>query len=125
METTMITTKGQQPEMTTEELDSTLDVQYKRILKFDIGGDKFECTEETLLPVKDSLLGRVLQEDPILYKDAKGYFFFDRNGKFFSYILDFLRTKKKSWPEGNEYQKKMEKEFEYFGIPMDVFGKLK
>jgi len=124
METTTIaTTKGPQ-DMTLEELDSTLDVQYKRILKFDIGGDKFECTEETLLPVRDTLLGRVLQEDPILYKDAKGYFFFDRNGKFFSYILDFLRTKKKSWPDGNEYQKKMEKEFEYFGIPLDLFGKL-
>jgi hypothetical protein len=112
---------GIPPQITQEELDNILDVQHKKIIKFDISGEKYECTEETLLPVKESLLGRVLYEDPMLIKDAKGYFFFDRNGKYFSYLLDFLRTKQQSWPKEDEIDKKMRKEFEFFEIPMDLF----
>ena len=109
----------------TESIHSSLDVQQKRIIKFNIGGDIHECTEETLLPVKYSLLGRTLYEDPILFKDQKGRFFFDRSGRYFSYLLNFLRTKKKSWPDGVEYNKKMEEELKYFGISINIFGDLK
>lgn len=108
-----------------EDLDRILDVQYKKIIKFDISGEKYECTEEILLPVKDSLLGRALYEDPVLTKDAKGYFFFDRNGKCFSYILDYLRTKQQSWPKDDQIEKKMRKEFEFFGIHYPLFEKEK
>jgi len=124
MESTISTVK-QPEEINKENLDEILDIQYKKIIKFDISGEKFECTEETLIPVKNTLLGRVLYEDPILHKDAKGYFFFDRNGKYFSYLLDFLRTKTKSWPDGAEYDKKVKQELEFFGIPMNLFGELK
>ena len=98
------------------------DILYKKIMKFNIGGRKFECIEDILLPIKDSLLGRCLYDDNMLYKDSEGYFFFDSNGYLFEYILEYLRNKKLVWPKNSIAKEKLKKELEFFGISEELFS---
>ncbi len=107
--------------ITPVELNDILDIIPKRTIKFNISGKKFECLEETLMPVRDTALGRTLYDDQLLVKDEKGYYLFDRDARYFAFLLDFLRTKKMSWPNESTYSEKMEKEFEYFGIRWNLF----
>lgn len=71
------------------------DQQFKKlsnIIKINVGGKRFTTTLTTLISKKDSMLAAMFSGRFDIEKDEEGYFFIDRNGKYFSAILDYLRT---------------------------------
>jgi len=101
--------------------DKEWDVMHKKIIKFLVSGQKFECTEDILIPVKNTLLGRTLYDDKVLYKNSEGYFFFDRTPQYFEMLLDYLRTKKLAYPTNPKAKEKFKKELAYFAIDENLF----
>uniref|UniRef100_A0A6C0E8Y5 BTB domain-containing protein n=1 Tax=viral metagenome TaxID=1070528 RepID=A0A6C0E8Y5_9ZZZZ len=61
------------------------------IIKLNIGGVLYQTTENTLLKYPDSFLASIFYEKHLLPTDENGYYFIDRDGKLFEYILRFLR----------------------------------
>jgi hypothetical protein len=71
------------------------------IIHLNIGGQKFTSTRSTLCQVEGSLLATMFSGrwERGLKRDEDGAVFFDVNPQYFSYILDYLRTKKFASPE--------------------------
>jgi len=59
-------------------------------INLNIGGTLFHTYRSTLLKYPDSLLFTLLLDDDV-EKDEDGVILLDRNGMYFSYILDWLR----------------------------------
>ncbi|KYR00619.1 hypothetical protein DLAC_02643 [Tieghemostelium lacteum] len=61
-----------------------------------IGGKKFEVLPSTLYQYPSTLLGTIFHPNNrhLRRPDKKGEYFFDRNGKYFTSILEFYRTGK-------------------------------
>ncbi|CAB4022801.1 SH3KBP1-binding 1, partial [Paramuricea clavata] len=73
------------------------------IILLNVGGQKFTSTRSTLCQVEGSLLATMFSgrwEDG-LKRDEDGAVFLDVNPQYFSYILDYLRTKKIASPENS------------------------
>lgn len=65
-----------------------------QLVKLDFGGMRFTTSVDTLTSGEgDNFFKSLLRGGQIpSYQDADGYYFIDRNGKYFEPILDFLRT---------------------------------
>ncbi|CAF0860449.1 unnamed protein product [Didymodactylos carnosus] len=57
-----------------------------------VGGDKFQTTEETLTKENDTFFTALFSQQWQLEKDEEGSIFIDRDGKLFAYILRYFRT---------------------------------
>ncbi|CAF1642654.1 unnamed protein product, partial [Didymodactylos carnosus] len=57
-----------------------------------VGGDKFQTSVETLTKEKGTFFTALFSKQWPLEKDDEGCVFIDRNGKLFTYILEYLRT---------------------------------
>ena len=78
-----------------------LDVSDDDIIRLNVGGQNFTTTRSTLCQVEGSLLATMFSgrwEDAVK-RDQDGAVFFDFNPQYFSYILEYLRTKKIATPE--------------------------
>ncbi len=65
------------------------------IIKLNIGGDHFTTSKSTLMKHEPTMLSTMFSSSNFkLTTDAEGYYFIDRNGKYFEYILKFLRDDK-------------------------------
>mmetsp|Transcript_12403 Transcript_12403/g.21034 ORF Transcript_12403/g.21034 Transcript_12403/m.21034 type:complete len:150 (-) Transcript_12403:675-1124(-) len=63
------------------------------LIKLDVGGYRYKTTLATLQSRRGSMLERMFggtELSPSLL-DEDGFYFIDRNGRIFEYILDFLR----------------------------------
>ena len=86
------------------------------ILNIDVGGQKFRVLRETVMKYPQSLLAQV-----ITGKDIKNMlildscYFFDRNPRYFSVILDYMRIGKLFLPS-NLLQDQMKEEMLYWKI---------
>jgi len=86
------------------------------IVKLDVGGKHFTSSIATLTKYPNSLLGEVFSGEHSLPKNEEGRYFIDRNGKYFSYILEYLRDGQWTVPAKKEVRAKLRKEVKYFGL---------
>jgi hypothetical protein len=63
------------------------------IVNLNVGGSRFSTSRQTLCSVQDSFFGSLLSGRIPSCRDEHGYIFIDRDPKYFSLILNFLRTK--------------------------------
>ncbi|XP_068120941.1 BTB/POZ domain-containing protein KCTD14 [Hyperolius riggenbachi] len=62
------------------------------IVQLNIGGDIFTTTLGTLKKCQASKLFELFNGQPKLRTDSEGRYFIDRDGKYFKYILEYLRN---------------------------------
>ncbi|XP_056416281.1 BTB/POZ domain-containing protein KCTD14 [Hyla sarda] len=62
------------------------------VVQLNIGGEIYTTTIGTLKKYQGSKLFEMFNGQPKLRTDAEGRFFIDREGKYFRYILEFLRS---------------------------------
>lgn len=99
-----------------KQMSSVLQLQENRV-KLNVGGVKFVTSLDTLLMHPDSMLGSMFSGKYRLEKDEKGYFFIDRDGTHFRYILNFLRTGSLLVPEDPLIRRELQIEAEFYQIP--------
>jgi len=88
-----------------------------RIL-LDVGGCTFASTFETLTRIPDSWIGRMFSgRFPVKVNEEDGSVLIDRDGKYFDYILKFLRD-----PENTKIKMKDRSEFEEFKQEVEFYG---
>lgn len=68
-----------------------LDTSISTIIKLDVGGIKYTTSIQTLIHVRTSRLYTMFNTSIGLKRDESGYYFIDRNGEVFQYILSYLR----------------------------------
>ncbi len=87
-----------------------------KIVKLNIGGTLFSTTLVTLCADQNSMLASMFSGRYALDRDESGHIFIDRNGEWFSLILDWLRTKAVSPHLTPHQQFHLRKEAEFFQI---------
>ena len=91
------------------------------IIKLNIGGQRFATTLPTISKFPDSMLAVMFSgrfAAPVL--DEDGYYFIDRDGSHFRYILNFLRDGTVVLPDDTRVRKEILKEAIYFQLPQLV-----
>lgn len=86
------------------------------VVELNVGGVYYTTALTTLTRDEYSVLGSVFTGKQTCPKDAKGRYFFDRDGVLFRYILDFLRDGALTLPEGFREQDRLHKEAIYFRL---------
>ncbi|OMJ75899.1 hypothetical protein SteCoe_24839 [Stentor coeruleus] len=71
------------------------------ILYLSVGGVKYETTRQTLCCDQNSMLAAMFSGRHTLACNSKGYYFIDRDGKLFRYILNFLRNQELTISQDN------------------------
>lgn len=69
------------------------------IVRLNVGGTKYITTKSTLRKYPQSMLGTMFMGNVPLSTDKDGYYFIDRCGHIFEYILQFIRCGKLVLPE--------------------------
>ena len=69
------------------------------IVRLNVGGTKYITANSTLQKYPQSMLGAMFRENFPLLTDEDGYYFIDRCGHIFQYILQFLRCGRLVLPE--------------------------
>ena len=69
--------------------------EFSAIIKLDVGGNRFTTSRATLCRCSDTMLGAMFSGRHALLQDVDGYYFIDRDGTNFRYILNFLRAPEK------------------------------
>jgi hypothetical protein len=65
------------------------------IINLNVGGHRYTTSKHTLCKNRPSMLSTMFSSDNFkLTCDSEGYYFIDRNGELFKYILKFLRDDK-------------------------------
>ena len=70
------------------------------LVRLNVGGTKYITEKATLRKYPDSVLGAMFRGNIPLSTDGDGYYFIDRCGHIFQYILQFLRSGKLILPKG-------------------------
>lgn len=86
------------------------------LVELNVGGVHYTTTLSTLTQEKSSLLNEIFSNKDTLLKDAKGRYFLDRDGVLFRFILDYLRDKQLSLPDGFREKQRLQKEAEHFKL---------
>lgn len=85
-------------------------------IELDVGGYLYSTTLETLRSVPGSLLSVMFSGQHKLVPDSKGRYFIDRNGKYFYFILDYLRDGFIELPEDEHKRKLVLHEARFYGL---------
>jgi hypothetical protein len=89
--------------------------QDEKIIYLNVGGHKYVTTRQTLLNERDpNYFTGLLSNKFEITRDKEGNIFIDRNGKYFEFILDYLRTGELNCPNGT--RSKVLKEADYYQI---------
>eukprot|EP01112_Ceratiomyxa_fruticulosa_P017831 TRINITY_DN5625_c0_g1_i1.p1 TRINITY_DN5625_c0_g1~~TRINITY_DN5625_c0_g1_i1.p1 ORF type:complete len:160 (-),score=10.66 TRINITY_DN5625_c0_g1_i1:59-538(-) len=86
-----------------------------RIVKLNVGGVLFTTTSSTLTSHGENFFSGLLSGRFGDLKDENGAFFIDRNGEYFSHILEFLRTSELTVPQGVD-KKLISREARFYSI---------
>jgi len=73
------------------ETESRVSESLPRVIPLNVGGYNFVTTLSTLTKDKHSMLAAMFSGRHELDTDSEGRYFIDRDGKYFKYILNFLR----------------------------------
>lgn len=85
-------TTSQNSETKQSELVSSNSLIPTEIIKLNIGGIKYMTTKSTLTRISFSFFSNLLEGLLPSTKDEEGYYFIDREGLYFSPILNYMRT---------------------------------
>ncbi|KAF6023449.1 hypothetical protein EB796_018242 [Bugula neritina] len=83
------------------------------VVSLNVGGVYFTTLRSTLLKYQNSMLAAMFSGRHEMQVDSRGASFIDRNGTYFGYILEFLRTE--TLPP-NEYAVGVLMEARYYGL---------
>ena len=83
-------------------------------MKLNIGGHYFTTTRQTLTKDPNSMLAAMFSGKSDMKPAEDGAFFIDRDGTHFRFILNYLRTGKLTFPEGEKAFKELQEEAEYY-----------
>ena len=86
------------------------------IVRLNVGGTKYITTKSTLRKYPQSMLGTMFMGNVPLSTDKDGYYFIDRCGHIFQYILQFLRCGKLVLPKNFNELQLLETEADFFQI---------
>lgn len=86
------------------------------IVRLNVGGTKYITTKSTLRKYPQSMLGAMFREDLPISADEDGYYFIDRCGHIFQYILQFLRCGRLVLPEGFNESELLQLEADFYQI---------
>eukprot|EP01083_Nonionella_stella_P078632 215280_1 len=86
------------------------------IIKLNVGGVKYVTTKTTLL--KSGYFVALLSGNFAVDLDDEGAYFIDRNGKYFEYILDYMRSGCTVIP--SEYKTIVQIESDFFQIKLEL-----
>jgi hypothetical protein len=88
-----------------------------RFIKLNVGGRRFQTTALTLSQSDPtSLLGSIFSGTYDVQYNDKGEIYIDREGKYFHYILEYLRDGFVLLPEDKNIMLKVAKEAEFYGL---------
>jgi len=90
--------------------------QFKRRVKLNVGGSKFETTLSTLTRHPDSMLAVMFSGRHEVPQDDGGYVFIDRDGTHFRTILNFLRTGVLDVPTSQKAASELTRELQYYQL---------
>ena len=93
--------------------------QFKRRVKLNVGGSKFETTLTTLTRYPDSMLGSMFSGRHEVPPDEEDYIFIDRDGTHFRTILNFLRTGVLDVTSSTKDATELKREMEYYQLGID------
>eukprot|EP01083_Nonionella_stella_P268921 909421_1 len=105
-----------------EEKDMTNDEIKHRLLSsgepilLNIGGRTFATTLTTLSSERDSILYKMFDEKWSLKPSKDGSYFIDRNGRYFEYILDYMRNNTLNIPSDKHIIRHLISEAEYYQL---------
>ena len=71
--------------------ESSVVVPFPSIVSLNVGGSLFTTRLSTLLSSPNSMLATMFSGSYPMDQDSNGRYFIDREGKHFSYILNYLR----------------------------------
>ena len=86
------------------------------LVRLNVGGTKYITEKTTLRKYPDSVLGAMFRGNIPLSTDGDGYYFIDRCGHIFQYILQFLRSGKLILPKGFCELELLEEEASFYEI---------
>ena len=86
------------------------------LVRLNVGGTKYITEKTTLRKYPDSVLGAMFRGNITLSTDGDGYYFIDRCGHIFQYILQFLRSGKLVLPKGFCELELLEEEASFYEI---------
>lgn len=91
---------------------------YDDIITFNIGGQIHSTRRSTINENVDSqsLLSLIIKDQTKIQLDKNGHYFIDRDGKYFSYILNYFREKKLNLPENFNELKQLFSEAKFYQI---------
>ena len=91
------TQQAQQISPSTTSVAATVLPPVNEVVTLNVGGFEYSTLRRTLLKVP--LFSQLFQNESLAIKDNKGRYFIDRDGRLFSYILQYLRTGVAVMPE--------------------------
>ncbi|KAM8977827.1 potassium channel regulatory protein [Pelodytes ibericus] len=89
----------------------------QEVITVNVGGTKFSTLSSTLMRFPESRLAHMLDGNDREFKFVNGQYFIDRNGTWFSYILDYLRTSQLSLPSDFADYERLQREAEFYQLP--------
>ncbi len=91
-------------------------VHFSSKINLDVGGHLFKTSVQTLTKDPNSMLAAMFSGRFEMKPSVDGSFFIDRDGTYFRFILNYLRTGKLTLPEGATFLKELEEEAEFYQI---------
>ena len=91
-------------------------VHFSSTINLNVGGHVFKTSVQTLTKDPNSMLAAMFSGKFEMKPCEDGSFFIDRDGTYFRFILNYLRTGKLTLPEGATFLKELEEEAEFYQI---------
>ena len=86
------------------------------IVNLNVGGRRFTTSLQTLTKDPDSMLASMFSGRSVVKPLEDGAFFIDEDGKYFRFILNYLRTGKLPLPKGATFLDELAEEAEFYQI---------
>ena len=86
------------------------------IVKLNVGGKRFTTSLQTLTRDPNSMLAAMFSGRHELQTTDDGFFFIDRDGTYFRFILNYLRNGELILPEGATFLEELEVEARFYQV---------
>ncbi|XP_071175506.1 BTB/POZ domain-containing protein KCTD21-like [Mytilus edulis] len=97
-------------------------VMADRVVKLNVGGVLYTTSKSTLTSVPQCYLCQLVTGAIRPLRDERGTIFIDRDGHIFRYVLNYLRSKKLTLPQGYKELAMLKEEAEYYDLCQLVFN---
>lgn len=91
-----------------------------KLIRLNVGGKWFSTSRQTLLSFPDTVLARLALNAEC---EKQGYYFIDRDGTLFEYILNFMRNKNSLLPNNDDERRRLASDAKFYGL-QDLYEKL-